>query len=48
MQEISKIKNLIQQCKREKSSAKRQEMILQILELLLETQDKVHYQMSMY
>ena len=33
-QELSKIKNLIQQMKREKSSEKRQEIIVQVLELI--------------
>ena len=33
-QELSKIKNLIQQIKREKSSEKRQQMIVQVLELM--------------
>ncbi len=33
-QELNKIKNLIQQIKREKSSEKRQQMIIQILELM--------------
>ena len=33
-QELNKIKNLIQQIKREKSSEKRQQMIVQVLELM--------------
>jgi hypothetical protein len=33
-QELNKIKNLIQQVKREKSSEKRQQMIVQVLELM--------------
>ena len=34
-QELNKIKTLLQQVKREKSSEKRQEMIIQILEILI-------------
>ena len=34
-QELSKIKNLLQQIKREKSSEKRQEMIVQVLEIIV-------------
>jgi hypothetical protein len=34
-QELNKIKTLLQQVKREKSSEKRQEMIIQILETLI-------------
>ena len=34
-QEIQKIKTLLQQVKREKSSEKRQQMIIQILEILV-------------
>ena len=33
-QELNKIKTLLQQIKREKSSEKRQEMIVQVLELI--------------
>ena len=33
-QELNKIKNLIQQIKREKSSEKRQQLIVQVLELM--------------
>jgi hypothetical protein len=33
-QELNKIKNLIQQIKKEKSSEKRQQMIVQVLELM--------------
>ena len=33
-QELNKIKNLIQQIKGEKSSEKRQQMIVQVLELM--------------
>ena len=34
-QELNKIKTLLQNVKREKSSEKRQEMIIQILEILV-------------
>ena len=34
-QELNKIKTLLQQVKREKSSEKRQQMIIQILEILI-------------
>ena len=34
-QELNKIRTLLQQVKREKSSEKRQQMIIQILEILI-------------